>query len=45
LPWPPPDAAPCPPEEAPADEAALDPELTAAGALAETDGPEDIVPE
>ena len=42
----PPPAEPCPTEELPADEAALDPELLAAGALAPTEPEEDdIVPE
>jgi hypothetical protein len=46
LPRPPPPAEPCPTEELPADDAALDPELAAAGALDPTDDdPDDIVPE
>ena len=45
MPRPPEPAEPCPTEELPADEAALEPELAAAGALLETEGDEDIVPE
>ena len=45
MPRPPPPADPPPTEALPAEEAALDPELTAAGALVDTEGPEDMVPE
>jgi len=45
LPRPPDEADPCPTDELPAEDAALDPELAAAGALDETDGEDDIVPE
>ena len=45
FPCPPAAPEPCPADEEPAEDAALAPELAAAGALAETDGAEDTVPE